>query len=88
VLSSLDASVIEASVTRSWPASFKIDGSLMRRLFYPMLALALMGADWPQFRGSNGTGLCPSCGELPTEFGPQKNVLWRTALPEGKSALA
>ena len=58
----------------------------MRILLYPLLALGLFGADWPQFRGPNGSGLCPSCGQLPTEFGPQKNVLWKTELPEGKSS--
>ena len=58
----------------------------MRTLLYPLLALGLFGADWPQFRGPNGSGLCPSCGQLPTEFGPQKNVLWKTELPVGKSS--
>src|SRR5438046_4858206 len=58
----------------------------MRILFYPLIALGLFGADWPQFRGPNCSGLCPSCGRLPTEFGPQKNVLWKTELPVGKSS--
>ena len=58
----------------------------MRTLLYPLIALGLFGADWPQFRGPNGSGLCPSCRQLPTEFGPQKNVLWKTELPVGKSS--
>ena len=58
----------------------------MRTLLYPMLAFGLLGADWPQFRGPNGSGLCPSCGQLPTTCGPQKNVLWKTDLPVGKSS--
>src|ERR1700730_930498 len=58
----------------------------MRTLLYPLLALGLFGADWPQFRGPDGSGLCPSCGPLPTEFGPQKNVLWKTEVPVGKSS--
>ena len=58
----------------------------MRTLLYPLLALGLFGADWSQFRGPNGSVLCPTCGQLPTEFGPQKNVLWKTQLPEGKSS--
>src|SRR5215813_2254717 len=58
----------------------------MRALLYPLLALGLFAADWPQFRGPDGSGLCPSCGQIPTEFGPQKNVLWKTALPAGKSS--
>ncbi len=58
----------------------------MRALLYPMLALGLFAADWPQFRGPNSSGLCPSCGPIPTEFGPHKNVLWKTELPAGKSS--
>lgn len=58
----------------------------MRTLLVPLFALCLPGADWPQFRGPAGSGLCPSCGQLPTNFGPQKNVRWKTALPAGKSS--
>jgi outer membrane protein assembly factor BamB len=58
----------------------------MRTLLYPLLAAGLLGADWPQFRGPDASGLCPSCAQLPSEFGPQKNVLWKTELPEGKSS--
>jgi outer membrane protein assembly factor BamB len=41
--------------------------------------------DWPQFRGPNGSGVSPSTG-VPVEFGPQKNVIWKTALPPGHSS--
>jgi len=58
----------------------------MRLLFLPLLALGLFAADWPQLRGPSGSGLCPSCGQFPTEFGPQKKVIWKTALPAGKSS--
>ena len=58
----------------------------MRIILYPLFAISLFAIDWPQLRGPNGSGLCPSCGQLPTEFGPQKNVLWRTELPVGKSS--
>jgi outer membrane protein assembly factor BamB len=58
----------------------------MSSLLYPLLTLGLFAADWPQFRGPNGSGLCPSCGQPPIEFGPQKNVLWKTEMPEGKSS--
>ncbi len=58
----------------------------MRTFLYPLLPLCLLGADWPQLRGPNGSGLCPSCGQLPTEFGPHKNLLWKTELPAGKSS--
>jgi outer membrane protein assembly factor BamB len=58
----------------------------MRTLLYSLLAVALSGADWPQFRGPNASGLCSSCGPLPIEFGPEKNVLWKADLPAGKSS--
>ncbi|HEU4478118.1 MAG TPA: PQQ-binding-like beta-propeller repeat protein [Pyrinomonadaceae bacterium] len=41
--------------------------------------------DWTQFRGPNGTGVSETTG-LPTEFGPSKNVVWKTALPPGHSS--
>ena len=41
--------------------------------------------DWSQFRGPNGTGVSVSTG-LPAEFGPDKNVVWKTALPPGHSS--
>jgi outer membrane protein assembly factor BamB len=41
--------------------------------------------EWSQFRGPNGTGVSATKG-LPTEFGPQKNVLWKTELPPGHSS--
>jgi outer membrane protein assembly factor BamB len=45
----------------------------------------LIASDWPQFRGSNARGVSDTTG-LPSEFGPTKNVLWRTALPAGHSS--
>lgn len=41
--------------------------------------------DWLQFRGPNGSGVSASTG-LPAEFGPNKNVIWKTALPPGHSS--
>jgi outer membrane protein assembly factor BamB len=45
----------------------------------------LAGEDWSQFRGPNGTGVSMTTG-LPTEFGPNKNVVWKTELPPGHSS--
>ena len=42
--------------------------------------------DWAQFRGPNSSGLAEKCNGLPTEFGPTKNLLWKTALPPGHSS--
>ena len=41
--------------------------------------------EWSQFRGPNGTGVSETK-NLPTEFGPNKNVVWKTALPSGHSS--
>ena len=40
---------------------------------------------WSQFRGPNGSGVNETTG-LPTEFGPDKNVVWKTELPTGYSS--
>src|SRR6266498_4583098 len=55
-------------------------------LFIASLALTrAVAEDWSQFRGPNGTGVSASTG-LPEEFGPNKNVIWKTALPPGHSS--
>jgi outer membrane protein assembly factor BamB len=41
--------------------------------------------EWTQFRGPNGTGVSPTTG-IPQEFGPNKNVIWKTELPPGHSS--
>lgn len=40
---------------------------------------------WPQFRGPNGLGVA-SEGKPPVQFGPNSNVVWKTALPPGASS--
>nr|MDQ3010939.1 PQQ-binding-like beta-propeller repeat protein [Acidobacteriota bacterium] len=41
--------------------------------------------DWSQFRGPNGSGVSNDT-NLPVEFGPEKNVVWKTPLPPGHSS--
>jgi outer membrane protein assembly factor BamB len=41
--------------------------------------------EWTRFRGPNGTGVAED-GKLPREIGPDKNVVWKTAIPLGKSS--
>jgi outer membrane protein assembly factor BamB len=41
--------------------------------------------NWSRFRGPNGSGVS-SITNVPTEFGPAKNLLWRLALPTGHSS--
>ena len=47
--------------------------------------LQLHAADWPQFRGPGGSGISES-GSPPVEFGPDRNVVWKTPLPPGHSS--
>ncbi|MGH9720576.1 MAG: PQQ-binding-like beta-propeller repeat protein [Bryobacteraceae bacterium] len=50
------------------------------------LTIGLLGAsEWPQFRGPNASGISGET-NLPAEFGPGKNVVWKTALPPGNSS--
>ncbi len=58
----------------------------MRTLLCSLVALVSFAADWPQFRGPRGSGLCRTCGAMPANFGPQQNVLWKAEVPEGKSS--
>jgi outer membrane protein assembly factor BamB len=53
-------------------------------LTIPTLALA-QDAGWSRFRGPNGTGLAEVAG-LPTTFGPDTGVAWKTPLPPGHSS--
>ena len=41
--------------------------------------------DWARFRGPNGSGLSDAT-KIPTEFGPDKNLIWRLPLPQGHSS--
>jgi outer membrane protein assembly factor BamB len=47
----------------------------------------IAASDWPQFRGPNASGVS-SEKNLPEEFGPETNVVWKTALPPGNSSPA
>jgi outer membrane protein assembly factor BamB len=50
-----------------------------------LLAQASSPSDWSRFRGPNGGGVSPTTG-VPTEFGPARNVVWKTAVPPGHSS--
>ena len=41
--------------------------------------------NWNQFRGPNGQGVAEA-GRIAVHFGPETNVLWKTAIPKGHSS--
>ncbi len=43
------------------------------------------GTNWPQWRGPNQDGISCATG-LPTTWGPEENILWKTALPSWSGA--
>jgi len=60
------------------------------KIFSLGLALSLtirpgVAADWPRFRGPNGTGVSDAQ-RLPVEFGPKTNLLWKVDAPPGSSS--
>lgn len=46
---------------------------------------ATASAQWPQFRGPNGSGIDSAAG-YPVAFSPSTNVIWKTAVPYGQSS--
>jgi outer membrane protein assembly factor BamB len=54
-------------------------------MLIPFLLTLATAADWPMFRGPNGVGVS-SDKNLPVEFGPGKNELWKVPLGTGHSS--
>jgi outer membrane protein assembly factor BamB len=50
-----------------------------------VLTAGLAAENWPQWRGPHGQGISTET-NLPTEWAPDKNVLWKTELPHGYSS--
>ena len=53
-----------------------------------LAAVSLNAAEpsWPQFRGVNCQGLAAEGEKPPVEFGPGKNLKWKTPVPGGVSS--
>src|SRR3954466_10105910 len=47
-----------------------------------LLVPAARGADWPTWRGPQGTGVAPADTRLPLTWSDKENVRWRTPLPD------
>lgn len=52
----------------------------MRLVFCLFVSCVLMAENWPQFRGAGSNGVSAESG-LPMEWSPQKNILWKAAIP-------
>lgn len=50
------------------------------------LSFAQTPPSWPRFRGGNGAGIAREATPLPVHFGPERGVLWKTAVPFGLSS--
>ncbi len=50
-----------------------------------LAALPVLAETWDRFRGPNGSGVFESAA-FPAEFGPGKNLVWKTELPAGLSS--
>jgi outer membrane protein assembly factor BamB len=57
----------------------------MFRTFALLFAVTAAASEWPQFRGPNAAGVSDNT-NLPIEFGPDTNVVWKTAVPPGHSS--
>jgi len=60
-------------------------GTLSALVLLIVASLPGRADEWARFRGPNGSGVADVTG-LPVEFGPTRNVVWKTELPPGYSS--
>jgi outer membrane protein assembly factor BamB len=60
---------------------------LVRLLLAFAFLTSASAAEWARFRGPNGAGIAEGS-SLPREIAPDKNVVWKTEIPIGKSSPA
>src|SRR5262245_59799772 len=59
---------------------------LFALLCQPSRAADSPTATWNQFHGPSGTGVAVGDTPGPIEFGPEKNLVWKTEVPAGHSS--
>ncbi len=59
---------------------------MVRSVSVFLFCTTMLLAQWPQFRGPNGSGVGESSARLPVRFGPAAGVAWKTQLPSGHSS--
>ena len=57
-----------------------------RTFLFLILFASSSFANWPQWRGPASNGTAPSASDLPVQWGPEQNVLWRTKMPSWSAA--
>lgn len=67
---------------RPWLFASVAPGALLSLL---VASGPVQAQDWSRFRGPNGTGIAADAG-YPTEFGPDRGLVWRAAVRPGKSS--
>ena len=80
------------------PPAFRLagfhSGSYTAGVKFPIALLAALAItspafaepNWPQFRGPDGLAVAAGKAAVPAEFGPEKNVVWKTPLASGHSS--
>jgi outer membrane protein assembly factor BamB len=63
-----------------------VKSALTALIALALTRLALAESNWPQFRGSEGLSVASDGIEAPAEFGPDKNLMWKTPLAGGHSS--
>lgn len=54
---------------------------MMRQIILILAAALCVGANWPQFRGPNGSGVPTDKASYPDEWSKEKNLAWSADLP-------
>jgi outer membrane protein assembly factor BamB len=71
-------------MTRATPPRRWLTSTMVLTILLAAVTTALAD-EWSRFRGPNGTGIVPDAG-YPIEFGPSRNLKWRSAVRPGKSS--
>ncbi len=83
--------LVKFSVVLRYIHSGKLEAQMNRARILCLVALSCLpaAAQWPQFRGVNGSGVAARSGSeaaYPSEFSPAKNVVWKATVPYAQSS--